>query len=190
MSTMPPQVQSSPTQTDNFLNPEAVVGEFGVQAGMAIADFGSGAGHLAILIAQRAGENGKVTALDILEDKLDSVRVKAKAAGLENIETVRANLEVLGSTGLPDDSQDMAVMVNILFQSSKKADIFKEAKRVLKADGSVVIVDWKKGGGGFGPPDELRTDEAAMQALLVSEGFRFVRNFSAGQYHYGLIFKK
>lgn len=183
-------VQSSPTLTDNFLNPEAVVGEFGVQPGMQVADFGSGAGHIAILIAQRIGENGKLVALDILEDKLDAVRVKAKAAGLNNVETVRANLEVIGSTGLPDDSQDLVVLVNILFQSQKKSEIFKEAKRVLKPAGRLVLVEWKKAAGGFGPPDELRIDEAAMQSLLTAEGLAFEHNFSAGQYHYGLSFKK
>ncbi len=157
---------------------------------MQIADFGCGAGHIAILIAQRAGENGKVTAFDILEDKLDSVRVRAKAAGLNNVETARANLEVLGSTGLAEQSQDMVILVNILFQSQKKSEILKEAKRVLKPSGTVVFVDWKKGTNGFGPPDELRMDETAMQALFTNEGFILGRKFEAGQFHYGLIFQR
>ena len=183
-------VPASQTPSESFLNPDAIVSEFGIVPGMRIADFGSGAGHIAILIAQRAGENGTVTAIDIMEEKLDSVRVKAKAAGITTIETVRANLEVLGSSGLAEQSQDIAILVNILFQSIKKADILKEAKRVIRPGGTIVVVDWKKRTGGFGPPDELRTDEVAMQTLISSEGFTFGRTFNAGQFHYGLIFTK
>lgn len=158
--------------------------------GMKIADFGCGAGHIGILAAQLTGKDGHLLALDIMEDKLDSFKARAKASGLENVETKRANLEVLGNTGAADNSQDMVLLINILFQSNKKQDILKETKRVLKPDGTAVLVEWKKGGGGFGPPDGLRTDTNEMQAIFASENFTLVRQFNAGQFHYGLIFKK
>ena len=157
---------------------------------MRIADFGCGAGHIGILVAQKTGKDGFVVALDIMEDKLESIKARAKAMGLENIETKRANLEVLGNTGLGDETQDMVLLINILFQSNKKSDILKEAKRVLKSGGSAILVEWKKDGGGLGPPNELRTDVADMQAVFTAEGFTIIRQFSAGQFHYGLIFKK
>lgn len=183
--------------SEGFLNPDAVVGEFGITSGMRIADFGCGAGHIGILVAQKTGKDGYVVALDIMEDKLDSFKARTKAAGLENIETKRANLEILGNTGLGDDTQDMVLLINILFQSNKKSDILKEAKRVLKSGGSAILVEWKKGegglprqGGGFGPPDELRTEASAMEAMFTVEGFALVRQFNAGQFHYGIIFRK
>ena len=183
-------MQSVQIQPEGFLNPDAVVGQFGITPGMRIADFGCGAGHIGLLIAQRVGTEGRMTALDILEDKLDSIQVKAKAIGLENIDTVRANLEVLGSTKLADGSQDMAVLINMLFQSTKKADVLKEASRVLKPTGSVVVIEWKKGAGGFGPPDELRTSDGEMQAFFKEAGFSNGRQFDAGQFHYGFIFTR
>ncbi len=156
---------------------------------MRIADFGCGAGHIGILAAQKTGKDGRMVAVDIMEDKLDSFRARAKAVGLENVETKRANLEVLGSTALADGSQDMVILVNILFQSTKKADILKESKRVLKPGGILALVEWKKGTpGGFGPPQELRTDPEVMQSLCEGEGFILTRPFNAGQFHYGLIF--
>ena len=143
------------------------------------------------------GKEGKVYAMDIMESALDSVIEKAKASGLENIEIVRTNLEVVGSSGLANQSQDVVLLVNILFQSEKKTEIIKEAKRVLKDGGSLIIVDWKKNAGvmpdgrqGFGPPDNLRTDETAMRSLAVGEGLVFERDFRAGQFHFGMILKK
>ncbi|HXK40536.1 MAG TPA: class I SAM-dependent methyltransferase [Candidatus Paceibacterota bacterium] len=176
--------------TGGFLNPDSIVNEFGVKERMSIADFGSGAGYFTILMAERAGKEGRVYALDIMESALDSVREKAKAAGLENIEMIRTNLEVVGSSGLADQSQDIVLLANILFQSDKKSDIVKEAKRVLRDNGSLIIIDWKKGAGGFGPPDSLRTDETAMRSLAMGEGLIFDKVFNAGQFHFGVIFKK
>lgn len=172
------------------MNPDKIAGEFGIKPGMMVADFGSGAGYFTILMGQKVGENGKVYALDIQESALDNVRVKAKSAGLENVETIRANLEVAGSSGLPDGSQDMVLLANILFQSDLKAEIVKEAVRVLKNGGSLVVIDWKRAAGGFGPPDTRRTDEIAMRNLVISEGLIFENDIDAGQFHYGMKFKK
>lgn len=176
--------------TGGFMNPEKIAAGFGIKEGMMIADFGSGAGYFTILLAQRVGANGKVFALDIQESSLDNVRVKAKAVGLDNVETIRANLEVLGGSGLADNSQDMALLANILFQSEQKAEIIKEAVRVLKSEGSLVVIDWKRATGGFGPPDNLRTDEITMRSLVLGEGLIFENDIDAGQFHYGMKFKK
>ncbi|HLD34697.1 MAG TPA: class I SAM-dependent methyltransferase, partial [Patescibacteria group bacterium] len=107
----------------------------------------------------------------------------------ENIEAIRANLEVLGSSRLPDNSQDMVLLANILFQSTKKREIISEAARVLKTGGSLIVIDWKKGTGG-GPPDELRAEPTEMKALLSADIFSFQKDIDAGSFHYGMMFVK
>ena len=176
--------------TGGFMNPDGIVLLFGLKEGMSVADFGSGSGYFTILMGKMVGETGKVTALDIMETALDSVRVKAKASGLENIQTVRANLEVLGSSGLAGESQDAVLLANILFQSPKKEAIIKEAVRTLKRGGLMIIIDWKKSGGGFGPPDDLRTDPNQMKNMAVAEGVTFESSIDTGTFHYGMIFRK
>jgi ubiquinone/menaquinone biosynthesis C-methylase UbiE len=176
--------------SEGFLNPDITVGLFGVKPDMRVADFGCGAGHITILIAQKIGPDGKITALDIMEDKLESVRERGKASGLENIDTVRANLEVIGSSGLANASQDMVILATILFQSTKKAEILKEVSRVLKPGGKVALVEWKKGAGGFGPPDELRTSESDMLNMFKEVGFINNTPLNVGKFHYGFIFTR
>ncbi len=180
--------------TGGFMNPDVIAMEFGLSPGMKVADFGSGAGYFTILMAKLVGKSGMVTALDVMATALESVRVKAKAAGLENILTTRANLEVLGSSGLSAESQDMVLLANILFQSNKKDLIFKEALRVLKKGGKLVVIDWKKGSlsgqGGFGPPEDLRTDPKSMKSIAAKEGLNFEKDIDAGSFHYGMAFRK
>ena len=99
-----------------FMDPERIAAGFGLTEGMRVADFGSGAGYFTIIMAKMVGDNGLVTAVDLMNFALETLRTKAKVEGLGNIQTVRSNLEVLGSSGLANDSQDVVLLANILFQ--------------------------------------------------------------------------
>lgn len=174
-----------------FIDPERVASGFGLTQGMRVADFGSGAGYFTILMAKRVGDSGLVTAVDLMNPALETLRAKAKTEGLGNIQTVRSNLEVLGSSGLANDSQDVVLLANILFQNSNKESILSEARRVVRPGGSIIVIDWRKGTGGFGPPDDLRTDEETMKQMVIgNDGLQFISPIDAGIFHYGLIFRK
>ena len=173
------------------MDPERIAVGFGLTEGMRAADFGSGAGYFTTIIAKKVGDSGLVTAVDVLNSALDMLRAKAKMDGLGNIQTVRSNLEVLGSSGLSNDSQDLVLLANILFQNSNKQPIISEACRVLRPRGSLIVIDWRKGTGGFGPPDELRTDEEeTKQLILGNDSLQLAGSIDAGIFHYGLVFRK
>ena len=179
-----------PVGTGGFLDPERIVDQLDLRDGMRVADFGSGAGYFTLLIAERVGSDGRVYALDILEDALDSVRAKARLNNLSNIETIRTNLEVVGSSSLNSESQDMVMLANLLFQSNNRDPIITEAARITRKGGTVVIMDWKKGTGGFGPPDSFRVDFGEIQKLCEAKGLNMQSQLNAGMFHFGLIFKK
>ena len=174
-----------------FMDPERIAAGFGLTEGMRAADFGSGSGYFTIIMAKKVGDSGVITAVDLMNPALETLRAKAKMEGLGNIQTVRSNLEIVGSSGLAGDSQDMVLLANILFQNSNKARIMDETRRVIKPGGTLIVIDWRKGAGGFGPPDDLRTDEEAMKQLVIgSDGLQFVSSIDAGSFHYGLKFIK
>ena len=187
---MPITFPIKPAGTGGFMDPDKIVDTFGISQGMKVADFGCGAGYFTISLAQRTGSSGQVYGLDVVESALDSVRAKARVSGLNNIETIRANLEMIGSSGLASESQDIVLLANILFQSNKKENILDEAKRVLKSGSKLIFIDWKKGAGGFGPPDEIRLDPIELEELVKSKGFTSEYSIDAGQFHFGLIFSK
>jgi len=174
----------------DFLDTNRFIDTLDIRPGMKVADFGCGTGHFTILLGQKVGKDGKILAVDVQEAPLESVRARAVAAGLANIETLRSDLEVLGGTGIPDGSQDAVLMANVLFQSSKKAEVIRESKRILKSGGRLILVEWGKGSGGFGPPDSMRTSQEDMQRLVTGEGLLFERTGDGGGYHYVLIFRK
>ena len=174
----------------HFLDPGKIVSQAGVGEGNFVADFGCGSGHLTLILAQIVGKDGRVEAIDVQTSALESVKERVTASGLENTDFVRADLEVLGGTKLLENSQDFVFVQNTLFQSQKKLEMIREARRILKSGAKVVIVDWKKGIGGLGPPDSLRTEESELQNLVATEGFTFDQPINAGPSHFGFIMVK
>ena len=172
------------------MDPAVIVGSFGITSGMKIADFGSGSGHFTMALARLVGDSGRVTAVDILETALDSVRAQAKTAGLNNVDTVRANLELVGGTKLNNDSQDVVLVKNVLFQSPDKLGIIREANRVLHENGKLILIDWSKGSGGLGPPEDLRVDSEVAKSLALTAGFAVETFLTIDKFHFGFIFKK
>jgi ubiquinone/menaquinone biosynthesis C-methylase UbiE len=175
--------------TGGFLHPEEIVKQLNIKRWMKVADFGCGSGYFTLPIAKRLAHESRVYAFDILETALESVRSRAKLQGLFNIETVRCNLEELGSTRLSDNSMDFVLLSNILFQSPKKVDIIKEAKRILKENGEMAIIDWKPDQP-MGPAKDFIVPLGAVKKIVEDEGLRFKQELVVDKYHWGLVFEK
>jgi SAM-dependent methyltransferase len=69
----------------------------GVTAGMKVLDVGSGAGDVALLLAELAGPQGQVVGVDTNAEILDTGRARVEAAGWT---TVRSLLPFLERAGL------------------------------------------------------------------------------------------
>lgn len=173
--------------TGGFMNPEKVLDNLDVKKGMKIADFGSGAGYFTIPLAKRVGRDGKVYAIDVQRNALESVRGRAKMFSVLNIETIRANLEKERGSTLSDNSLDMVLLANIIFQSKMKLDILKEARRVLKKNGKIVIIEWSDDAL-VGPSAGYRITKKSLKQLAKDAGLVLEKEFNAGSSHYGLVF--
>ena len=57
-----------------FLKPKIVLESWDVRPGEKIADFGCGAGFFSVALAQCAGPQGTVYALDVRQEALDAAR--------------------------------------------------------------------------------------------------------------------
>ncbi len=178
-----------PNGTGGFIRPEEVLKELNIKEGATVADFGCGHGYFAVPLAKLAGKEGKLFALDVQKSALEQVESRAKLEGAANIQTIRCNLELPNGSTLQEQSADLVILANILFQSQKKAEIVAEAGRVLKSGGKLVIIDWRPQGVLAPKTGWLMNSEEAKN-LAQTQGFKLEKEFQAGDYHYGLVFSK
>lgn len=174
-----------------LIDPVKTLERVGVSEGMAVADLGcGGSGHFSIHAAQMVGEKGMVYAVDIIRSALNEVAKKARLEGVKNLKTIWANLEIYRSTKLPDNSVDVALLKNVLFQSKEHSNIFQEAKRIIKPEGKLLVIDWNKTSAPFGPPLVDRVSPKEVKSLANSIQLQNIDEFAAGKYHFALVFQK
>lgn len=170
----------------NFLNPKEILSRLKLKADMVAADFGSGSGGWAMPLAERL-EDGKVIAIDILEEPLSALKAKLKRRNIDNIEIIKSNVEALHGSKLLSGSCDLVLMTNLLFQIEDKELVLKEAKRVLKEKGRILIVDWKKDKS-FGPRENAISPEDIKNIQEIP--FQVKHEFEASPYHWAMILEK
>ena len=170
-----------------FLNPEEVLKKLNLKEDMVACDFGSGSGGWVLPLARILTE-GKVYAIDILEEPLSALKGKAETSGIQNIKTIRSDVEKKKGSTIKDNEADLVLMTNLLFEAENKEEVLAEGKRVLKKGGRIIVIDWKKQAV-LGPktgrvsPDEIK--DIAKTLDLKTE-----KEFEGGNYHWGLILEK
>jgi len=112
---------------NGFLNPNEVLKQVELQKSMIAVDFGCGSGGWAIPLAKKL-EDGKVFAIDILEEPLSALRAKIKLEKVFNIEPIKADVEK--TSRLTSESCDLVLMSNLLFQVEDIKKVLEEGKRV------------------------------------------------------------
>lgn len=168
-----------------------LIDQLGINYGAKVADLGCGTtGYFAFQAAEAVGDTGIVYAVDIQKMILKNIENRAKMLGLSNVKTIWSNLEDYGATAINDAAVDYAVLINVLFQNKKPETILREAARVMRRGGRILIVEWKQGRFPFGPPAEVKVTAEKVRELALGAGLKEKKEVVAGRFHYGLIFEK
>lgn len=170
-------------------NPEQNILHLGIKEGMRVADFGAGMGFYSKAVSTKVGYTGKVYAIEVQKNLVKKLESEIKQWGITNIECIWGDIERRGGTKISDGSMDRIIISNVLFQSEDKMGLISEARRILKKDGEILLVDWSDSFGGMGPKSENVITENMAKELFEKKGFKFIEKISTNAHHYGIIFK-
>ncbi|WP_455369403.1 class I SAM-dependent methyltransferase [[Eubacterium] cellulosolvens] len=168
--------------------PFSILSHSGLKNGMNLIDLGCGTGYYTIPTSQIL-KNGLIYAIDIQTEMLETLHKKLKKISTKNIHIIRSELHNLP---IKCESLDIALLINALHELHNKQSILEEICRILKDNGKISVVDWKKTDmqEKIGPPLQERINIIQAQRIFENQYFKLIKRYSVGPHHYGLLFTK
>lgn len=172
------------------LDPKRVLEEIGLQEGDTLLDVGSGEGRFAIPAAEMVGDRGTVYAFDTSEERLTALKGAITQRDLTNIEAFVD--DVTKHISLGANLIDVCLMANVfheLVEQGTVEDGLREIRRMLRSDGVLAVLDFRKDvEGSHGPPPSVRLSPREVEELVGNCGFKKKHSTEVGLYHYLVLF--
>jgi len=166
--------------------PLKIIKNLNIENGMVVADIGSGGGYFANEFSKKVGPKGKVYAVDVNEKSLDFISDNLEKKGIKNIEIKLANPYNLD---LPGKSVDLFFLRNVFHHLPEPVEYFKNIKKILKDNGTIVIIDYKKKKFSFTGLFGHYTSKNTLIETMDSAGFSPLENFDFLQDQLFIIFE-
>ncbi len=172
-------------QRDAYQKPQEVITALDLKEGEVIADVGAGSGYFSLRFAHYVGERGRVYAVDISPDMIRYLNRRIRDLDLRNVVTILAEPD---DPLLPDGSIDRFFLCDTWHHIERQTQYLALMKRMLKAGGQVVMVDFQKKELPIGPPVEMKIAREDLLRQMEANGFRLVREWTFLPYQYFLVF--
>ena len=130
-----------------------------------ILDIGSGIGGPTICLASKLGA-GSVVGIDSVQQNVDRATMRSKALGLAD----RISFQSVDGGELPfgDRTFDVVFSKDAIIEAPNKADLLREAYRVLRPGGWIAVSDWFRGTAPYTPEMTQFLKDAGPKLRMAS----------------------
>lgn len=165
------------------LNPDVIWEALDMQKLEVLVDIGAGTGFFAKKFVKKIS-GGKIYTCDTSKIMIEWMK--------ENI-TENNIIPLLcseSSIALENETADLVYMINVHHELLEPEKLLSEAYRLLKPNGKITIIDWKKEEMADGPSIEKRISEEIIIQQLQKSGFNNVVSYNILPLHSFIVGQK
>ncbi len=165
--------------------------ELSLKKDTAFLDLACGRGAYSMTASKHIGKAGSISAVDLWKEGIDSLQREISINQINNIYASVA--DVSKRIPVEDHSIDVCLMATVLHdlvQDKTDEGTLGEVERVVKPQGTLAIMEFKKIEGPPGPPIGIRMSPEEVEERLRAYFFRIKKTIDIGQYNYLSVFTK
>ncbi len=102
---------------------------------------GAGSGFFTFRLAPKVCKSGKVLAVDIQDEMLETIRERAARLHVTNVEEVKGTAT---DPKLPANALDLVLMVDVYHELEFPYEVMTKVRAALKPNGRVVFIEYRK----------------------------------------------
>jgi ubiquinone/menaquinone biosynthesis C-methylase UbiE len=162
-----------------------------LQEGMTFLDLACGFGLYSLKASEFVGPSGRVYAVDAWEEGIANLKARAAEKTIDHI------VALVNDAGryipIDDHTVDVCLMATVLHdfvEDQTSTQVLQQVARILKANGTLAIIEFKKIDGPPGPPKHIRLSPQEVARLVDAYGFRKKRVVDLGPYTYLMLFEQ
>lgn len=174
-------------QRDEEQKPDVVLDALELHGGETVVDLGAGSGYFTFRIAPIVGKTGKVIAVDVQDEMLDTLRRRVAAQKMTNVVVVKGSET---DPNLPANAVDVVLMVDVYHELAYPFEIMIKVRQALKPHGRMVFVEYRKEDPKVPIRELHKMSVAQLEKEMRAVGFTRVRTMETLPVQHIVIFQK
>ncbi|MDD3753041.1 MAG: class I SAM-dependent methyltransferase [Methanobacterium sp.] len=185
--------------SESFIDARDVISRLNLKGNEVFMDAGCGDGHAAMIAYDMMDAEATIYAVDDYHPSIDDLKKDLEEDGITNVIPIQS--DITKKIDLDDDTVDVCLLINVFhhFVATKSTDeAISELKRIIKPDGRIAVMDYKKMDTGYGPPVKFKRSPDEIREMFKKHGLKMIQlDTETGEdledgtkSHYLIVFKK
>ena len=149
-------------------NTQLAIDKINLPPNAVIADIGAGTGYYTFKLAPKV-PMGKVYAVEIQDEMIAAINERKKKLKNTNVEVIKGDIS---SPNLPENSVDLAIMVDVYHELEYPVEMLASVKKSLKKDGQLLLIEYKGEDSAVAIRPLHKTTVAQLNKELGANGFK------------------
>ncbi|MDB4919249.1 methyltransferase domain-containing protein [Mucilaginibacter sp.] len=167
-------------------NTDLAISKLPINKNSVVADIGAGTGYYTFRIAQKVSQ-GSIYAVEIQDDAIKYLNARSKKLNQNNVVVIKGSEQ---TPNLPDNTVDLAIMVDVYHELLYPHEMLQAIRRSLKPKGRLLLLEYRA----EDPKIKIRQlhKMSVMQANkeLKANGFHIVQDGEFMPIQHFLVYEK